>query len=326
MTGALASCRHSSLDHGSRQDAGEVDPPELEGAGLDRVLYLHMAALAWVRGKRIEDARDALARTLEHERHYWYRAVAGLGLDGSLADHLQEAVGPALAALTLVGGTTSEDETRSLVERVTEVSAPRRDLGKTLLRFLYRIYGGSKGVYLGLEPDLLGEELVASCLADEPALLDRVLEVAGAGGRASALTVLTRLAGRRPEEERWLERAFEGHVEELAEPALAVAVEVGDPVGRVLAGFVGGASAELAERLMNRCDADDFKKSVRPNAFLPELARSLINLGNDRSALGRRKEALEATREAVEREPSKPPARRRARSPAVVIAARRFPT
>ncbi len=306
----------------TKRDAGQLDPPELEGAGLDRVLYLHMAALAWVQGERIEDARDALAKTLEHERHYWYRAVDGLDLDGSLADHLQEAVGAALAALTLVGGTTSEGITRKLVECVTEVSAPRRDLGKTLLRFLHRIYGESKGVYLGLEPDLLGEELVASCLADEPALLDRVLEVADADGRAAALTVLTRLASRRPEEERWLAQAFERHVEELTESALTVAVEVGDPIGRVLAGFVGGASREFAKRLMDRCDGKDYQLSVplrevaceatrrcleicrkswpEPNEEqLKELSQIANNLGERQRDLGRRKEALEATHEAV---------------------------
>jgi tetratricopeptide (TPR) repeat protein len=301
----------------------KVDDPQIQGSGLDRVLYVHMAAQAAVRGERIEDARDALGKTLDHERRYWHREADRQGLDQSLTDHLRQAVGPALAALTLVGGTTSEEGARILVERVTDVSAPRGDLGKTLLRFLHRLYGGSKGVYQGLEPDILGEELVASCLADEPALLDRVLEVADDDGRASLLTVLTRLALRRPEEERWLRQAFEGHVEELAEPALAVAVEFGDPVGRVLADFVSEVSGELAERLMDRCDAEDYQLSLplrevaceatyrrleicrqswpEPDEDqLRELSRTVLHLGNRLSDLGLREEALDATREAVD--------------------------
>jgi tetratricopeptide (TPR) repeat protein len=304
-------------------EEAEGDEPETDGVGFDRVLYVHMAAQAAVRSERIGDARDALGKTLDHERRYWFREAKRLDLDQSLTEHLREAVGPALAALTLVGGTTSEDETRSLVERVTDVSVPRGDLGKTLLRFLHRLYGGSEGVYRGLEPDILGEELVASCLADEAALLDRVLEVADDDGRSSLLTVLTRLARRRPEEERWLRQAFEGHVEELAEPALAVAVEFGDPVGRLLADFVSEVSGELAERLMDRCDAEDYRLSLplREVAWkatyrcleicrqswpepdedqLRELSRAASNLGVRLSALGLREEALDATREAVD--------------------------
>ncbi len=302
-------------------DAGEPSVPDLDD--FDRVLYLHMAALAAVGGERIEDARDALAKTLDHERHFWSREADGLGLDGSLTQHLKDTVGPALAALTLVGGTSDPDETRRLVEHVTEVSAPRVDLGKTLLRFLWRAYGSSDGAYLGLEPDLLGEELVASYLAEDATLLDRVLEATGDDGRAAALTVLTRLARRRPEEERWLARAFEGHLEALAEAALTVAVEIGDPVGQVLAGFVGGESGELAERLMKRCNREDYTQSVplrevaceatrrrlevcreswpEPDEDqLKELSRVAMHLGRRFSDLGRREDALEATREAVE--------------------------
>ena len=39
---------------------------------------------------------------------------------------------------------------------------------------------------------------------------------------------------------------------------------------------------------------------ARPDAFLPDLARSLDNLGNRLSELGRREEALEATRESAD--------------------------
>ena len=49
------------------------------------------------------------------------------------------------------------------------------------------------------------------------------------------LTQLTRLARGREEGSRWLEGAFERKLEKLALPALDVAVETGDPVGRVLA-------------------------------------------------------------------------------------------
>ncbi len=53
-------------------------------------------------------------------------------------------------------------------------------------------------------------------------------------GRTHALVVLTRLAQRRGDT-RLLDEAFAGRLEELAELAVNVAVEVGDPLGQVLA-------------------------------------------------------------------------------------------
>lgn len=50
-----------------------------------------------------------------------------------------------------------------------------------------------------------------------------------------ALTVLTRLASRRPQEERKLRAALAGRLDSLAPQALNVAMETGDPIGRVLA-------------------------------------------------------------------------------------------
>ena len=296
--------------------------PELERAVLERVLYLHMAALASVGGERIEDASDALAKTLDHERRFWTRRIDDLVAEKTQRHLLRKAVPRAVAALTLTSGAAGDGATR-LISAATEDLALRDDLRATLDELLLRpLYGD--GIHLGgLEPDLLGEELVSSCLAVEPSLLGRVVEVADADGRASALTVLTRLARRRPAEGRWLTQAFEGHVEELAEIALTVAVDIGDPVGRVLAECMGGASEELAKRLMDRCDREDYQLSVSLREIaceatrryqevcsrnwpepdegqLRELSRVELHLGNRLSDLGRRKEALEQTRQAVE--------------------------
>ncbi len=300
---------------------GEIPAPTLAGGDYDRILYLHMAALAAVGGEPVGDASDTLTKVLEHERHFWIRSVNELDLESPQKQLLEKAVPQAVAALTLIGG-GDKDHAPPVIATATQ-SLALTDVARAALdKLLLSIYGDG-GDFGGLEPDLLGEELVAACLFEEAALLDRVLDIADERGRTTALTVLTRLARRRSEEERWLARAFEGHLEELAETALAVAVEVGDPVGRVLAGFVSGVSGELAKRLMDRCDQNDYAKSVplrevaceasrRWLEFLREiwpkpdpeqllvLTRAESNLGLRLSDLGRREEALEATREAVE--------------------------
>ncbi len=101
-----------------------------------------------------------------------------------------------------------------------------------------------------------------------------------------ALTVLSRLASRRPEAREWLARAFEGRLAELSEEALDVAVETGGPIGQVLAALVGDqADPNLAERLMLRCDERDFRESV-PLREVAEVAtrRQLEFLKSELSA------------------------------------------
>ncbi len=300
---------------------GELPAPTLEGADYDRVLHLHMAALAAIGGKPVGGADDALTETLEREQGFWFQRIRELDLEDSQKELLGKAVPRAVTALTLTGG-VNDAHALPLIAEATQ-SLALTNLARSALSELLRSLYGDGREFGGLEPDLLGEELVASCLAEEAGLSDRVLDVADERGRAEALALLTRLARRRPEEERWLARAFEEHLEELAEPALAVAVEIGDPVGRVLAGFVGEAPGELAKRLMKRCDADDYSKSVPLREIaceatrryleylqqrwpepdeeqLAELSLTASNLGVRLNALGRREEALEATREAIE--------------------------
>ncbi len=165
------------------------------------------------------------------------------------------------------------------------------------------------------------EESVASSLADEPAFLERVLNEDAA--RQNALAALTRLARRRPKSELLLQQVLQEHVDQLADPALTVAAEVGDPMGQVLARSVDDASEELIARLMDRCDQADLRRAVplreiacvttrRTLAHYREkwpepdeqqlqvMAHLASNLGTRLSELGNLEEALEVTREAVD--------------------------
>ncbi len=73
----------------------------------------------------------------------------------------------------------------------------------------------------------------------------------------SALTHLARLAHRRPERRQLLVQAFEGRLDELAKPAADVAVETGDPIGKVLAERLAQeGSVEIAERLVREWDEE----------------------------------------------------------------------
>ncbi|MCP4594793.1 MAG: hypothetical protein GY842_29020 [bacterium] len=140
-----------------------------------------------------------------------------------------------------------------------------------------------------------------------------------------ALTNLTRLARRRQRALHWLEQALAGpRLQQCAELALEVAVETGDPIGRVLAEQLREHRVPvLAARLLERCDREDARFSVpltevavvaaeiriderrtQPPPLPPcrraELARWMANLCGRLCRLGRDADALEVARGAVE--------------------------
>jgi tetratricopeptide (TPR) repeat protein len=138
-----------------------------------------------------------------------------------------------------------------------------------------------------------------------------------------ALTTLTRLAKRRDEASKWLRTAVAHHLYGLAFVALDVAAETGDPIAKILAGEVNKkASDALLRQLMQRCDevghpipvtwrevAFEVTKKCHeahrrsPASSVSErsaFVRLAVNLGTRAYELGRFREALEVTLEALE--------------------------
>src|SRR6185369_15071787 len=303
--------------------------PDLKEEGFERVLYLHMAALAALDGRSIGSAVEALDQTLRHERRFWSQQIE--------ETRLRDAFDRAVAALALVAGAATEPDARALLGRVLDGFPSRPDLMDGILDRLRAMYGGAGRFVEPLQPDLLGEELVADVLQRDIRLLERLLDGATAEEGRSLLTVLTRLAQRRPAAEEWLRATFHARLSLLAESALEVAIETGDPIGLGVAREIEeNAGEELAERLMNRCEEDRYLLSLPlrevalaatarkralflqrhpprrgplafffrrrckfPESVARERARLASNLGSRLSALGRREEALQATEEAV---------------------------
>ena len=205
----------------------DLPVPDLSRSEFERVLYLHMAALTALQGERIETADGLLKQTLAHERQFWYDNASIFGSQRTLMSNAFESV---MAAVTLIGGVTNLDAV-SLTPRILKESPiePREAFSISIT--LIALYAGprdekeNRTVVEPLQPDLLGEELVAEALSRDEGLLGRVLDGATPEEAYSTLTVLTRLARRRPEFEKWLGVALENRVNELADLALDVAVE-----------------------------------------------------------------------------------------------------
>ncbi len=140
-----------------------------------------------------------------------------------------------------------------------------------------------------------------------------------------ALTVLNRLAGRKLDQMSRLEEALRGRLEELAAVALDVAVETGDPIGRVLANQIElSSSFELVNHVLEICDEGAYQSSTPLREVAAEatrkmldfcqkiwrhpdleqqaeIARLALNLGFRLRALGRLEEAVGYMQDALAR-------------------------
>ncbi|MDI7268572.1 MAG: tetratricopeptide repeat protein [Myxococcota bacterium] len=319
-----------------------VAAPDLSGEDFGRPLSVQMAALVAVLGDepldrdpRANPVERLLDKVLEHERRQWTGGIREAAGGQQLLERLAlETFEGAVALCTLRGGAGDEPAAKDLLRRSLGTGSGLGDLQtQALLRalagLLHRFYGGGAAPWVRpLEPDLLGEQLVDRALLRDPGLVDWAFDGADSETKARALTVLTRLAGRREkagdtEARRWLVAALKGRLEELADVAVEVAARAGDPLGMVLADVMWTAgSVALAEKLMDILD-ERYQQTValRELAVVTtrkvldarrgewaspideqraELARLANNLGMRLGELGRREEALAATQEAVE--------------------------
>lgn len=298
---------------------------------FERVLYLHMAALAAVEGLEFE-ANTLMEVVLDHEERFWEDRARLDDVKRSFQGAIARQV---VAAATLRGGLADFDTAVRIAERLLKHSLS--DEGRVLLRLLHRIYqrtGDAASMFLpALEPDLLGEGMVLRVASPErneeerpsPDWIDRVFPAdEGTDAVGTGLEVLGRASALQPDVVRpWIEQLLAGPLH----PRGRLALEAAKAVGLRTAFSVLGDA--LAAQLEARGDVQLAREleSVgipRPTVSLLKVAewvsRTLLkglgvleeegvhaerarlqhNLGSMLRELGRREEALEATQEAVE--------------------------
>jgi tetratricopeptide (TPR) repeat protein len=298
----------------------ETSTPDLKRPLFDRPLFILAAALAHLEGSTLEDADLLLDHVLEREMGFWRRGLAEHSASESKARILaKETVPTCLAALTLVGGVSNQEELRLLVDHVVPGVSQEEQLW---IRILFRdLYGRENGV-TGLEPDLLGERLVEQALVVGPNLIDRLLADAPNLHISSTLQVLGRIGTRRPTALPWLVRVIANDPMKRSEIAMDAAMAFASktalaPVGEALAQTLQSISATadvlaLAERLHNRIrhptvslaslgevTARLLQDDGTRRRDLRDQARWANSRGIWLSALGRRDDALAITQKAV---------------------------
>ncbi|MBK8211101.1 MAG: tetratricopeptide repeat protein [Rhodospirillales bacterium] len=236
---ALAAFKHTT--------APNLRDPDLTGHGFAQPLYLHLAALAVLRGEEVAGSRELLRTVLGHERQYWRELLGSDGKDEERRKQFEQC----LALVTLVGGAQTAREARDVLKRSPLLRGRQQAEVDQVFDRLRRLYPWDGGVG-PLRPDALGEQLVAEALSLDDEMIDVVL------GRDSirkyarnALTVLTRMASRDPEERKWLERALRDYLGSREQEAREVGEETGPPMDEILAAALRAAPRPTRRHAVN---------------------------------------------------------------------------
>jgi len=190
------------------------------------MLFIHMAALIALEGVGIEaphSARDQILKTiLEREARYWDRTArrAKLDLDPAL---LRRAV-----AVATLAGARNKSEAAALLAAVPDWTDATGGARRSVARWLERLYPGPDWLN-PLQPDLLGEKLVATVLEELPELARAVLQIATDEAAHRALTVLTRAARHYEAGRAALSDVLDANLPTLASLAITLAARTGDP-------------------------------------------------------------------------------------------------
>jgi hypothetical protein len=308
------------------RSAENLAEPALGGEQFDAILFIHLAALGAVEGETqlLEGQlvpRDLVQFALEREGRYWADTAAAHGV---WLDRIARRRAVAVATLTVAA---SEDEAADALAAIPDLADAPQQLRPTA-RWLRDLYlpplaqpvsntPETATWFRPLTPDVLGEALLAAVLPEIPGMPSRVLAQATSQQTHAALTELTQAARTHPAVVPPLRQALADNVSALWRTALTVAQEAGDPLGRLMAEVLERRpQPELAEAIegvlpqrtvaLRELAVVATKQALesaprrRPKHDREARIAQLKNKLSARSAeLGRREEALAASKEAV---------------------------
>jgi hypothetical protein len=142
--------------------APEEAPEGLDERFYERVLLLHMRALADVEGAGLEDRDDILDYILKREERFWGRLAKARHLPEALAQGIRRA----MAAINLGGGALDEDHAVRVLTALPFFADQERNVLVQVARLLHDSYPGEKWIE-PLLPDLLGEHLTRRALQED---------------------------------------------------------------------------------------------------------------------------------------------------------------
>ena len=143
-----------------------AEPPGMEPGYYDRILFVHLAALAAVLGQRAGDESSLLDFALRRERGFWDAGAEAAGFP----DLRGRAVLEAAVVTTMAGRIDRRDEAIDLISRAPALAGQPATATAALAGLLHTLYPGD-GWLDGVQPDLLGEHLLLRAGQEDPAIL-----------------------------------------------------------------------------------------------------------------------------------------------------------
>jgi hypothetical protein len=313
----------SALTEHLKLPQAEVAAPDLRDEVFDGPLMVVIAAYLAAQGEEAPATREGLLdEVLAHESRYWREGSAEIDADDTLLERM-------VAVATLV---TAESEAQAAkhLRLLPDLRDAPRERRNRLARWLRAQYPGPRW-WNPLEPDLVGEHLVARCFIEESGVLSEAIAGNDPEEITRPLEVLARAAADRPALAEALTPILDEELVDLCKVAIAQAEVVKDnnllfgnavTVAAAVEGVVSvvTAGAEVlpdaidlmpprADLVLNELAATltaqlvETRRSlteVDPKAHGPDLAMALNSLSIRLANAGRRDEALEVIEESVD--------------------------
>lgn len=140
-------------------------PADLSADHFELVLFLHLAALALVLGTSLRGDSELLDFALDRERGIWNSAIEAAGHASLRGPAVQQAA----ALVTLAGKLDSREEAITLLERAPALRGQPAAAVAALADVFHTLYPGDAYIE-GVQPDLLGEQLLRRQLPETPTL------------------------------------------------------------------------------------------------------------------------------------------------------------
>jgi len=204
----------------SRRDP-PLGTPDLPDA-LDRpdfsspLLVVTAAYLAVHAESALPATRAALLdELLMHERRYWRTSAADLFSDDVLPGRI--------VGLATLGGAGSEADAAAMLRLLPDLADATAERRMSLARWAHDLYTGPSW-WNPLEPDLLGERLVATAFTDQPLVLTGVLTLDDPTATIRPLEIYARAAADDPDLAAALQPILSRELRRLCEFAVTQAV------------------------------------------------------------------------------------------------------
>jgi hypothetical protein len=119
-----------------RQGTPSVPAPDLSADHFSQILFIHLAALAFLRGSPATGDRELLEMAIGHERKYWLNLLDSAGLEEAWSDPMEQVI----ALLTLLGGADSAREAKVAIRRTPRLAGTSPVVRDQLFDLLRRLY------------------------------------------------------------------------------------------------------------------------------------------------------------------------------------------